>query len=375
MDAFWAYHICSRTHKPREQLMMGNCYKHVIPFVDWDESCENASYTVLHRIACRIDGHDLESRLKVYPEDIDKLDRLGRSPLWYCVKNGDTHQVRLLLERGANPNVGAEEPLGEAVSNGDVEMMKLLLDPGSIRYPISIISAQVAGAWTDISENPEIDNLLLKHGLDVNLRLYKGRTPLMECCRREVSSRVDRLIAHGADVDVVDEGGLSAVHHAIIYSQSNMLRLLVTHNLRLDNRTTQGDTIMHLALLFAQDSKLIKELHKLDFSNITFDGILDAKNEDGHTAHDLLKQRNGLEWEGWYCYTASGYAKMKWRASSVEKERQIIYSFEALLNQIQDAQGVPRAKQYPPLVEYMSSTTDEEAVPGAWPVCDDLEEV
>lgn len=61
-------------------------------------------------------------------EDVDALDREGRTPLFYATKDGDTAIVAALIERGSNVNVqdkNLETPLHFAAREYRLEAAEL----------------------------------------------------------------------------------------------------------------------------------------------------------------------------------------------------------------------------------------------------------
>lgn len=98
-----------------------------------------------------------------------------------------------------------------------------------------------------------------------------------------------------------------------------------------------------------------RDLTKLDMG---------AKDEDGNTAHDLLRIRNGLYWRE-YCQSKRIVCSSSIDRWGLKHEIEAIGALEKLLHHVQKSQGVPEADRYPPLGEYLSTDEKETAVPGA----------
>lgn len=213
--------------------------------------------------------------------DVDLWDFYGQTPLWVAVDMNtlpigrrvelpsmDRHSgediVRLLLERGANPNaqlklrpkyrnipndryrdpmiVWGTTPLLRAAKAGDLPVMRLLLEHGAL---VDLANSQgvtplMAAAGDGHIHEPtrgllrtEDDalacyELLHAAGADVNARTPLGyadadlkvrtaanRTALHAAASRGWNRLVERLVADGAELDVIDSNGLSPIDHAL----------------------------------------------------------------------------------------------------------------------------------------------------------------
>lgn len=104
---------------------------------------------------------------------------------------------------------------------------------------------------------------------------------------------------------------------------------------------------------------------------------LDASNEDGHRAYDLLRIRNGTNWElycqdkgirmSWLELYDEGDWSLGYRDEERKDEPRAICALEQLLHYVQKCQNVPEAERYPPLGRFLSRDGEGNAVPGAWP--------
>ena len=313
-----------------------------LPFLDWDEICDDRKFTRLHRTVCGIDNRRLDEVIRTELANVNMPDFRGLRPLHYATLHKSVDQIRILLENGARP----------------------------------ILDDQLLQNWSNICHTNtavylDVDRLLLQY-IDVNTQIKNGMTLLMMMCQTFTlpALRIMVLLDHGAKINLVDDFGRAAIMHCFDSDSPCCLPILYRHGARLDIKTIRGDTILHYAILQVKNPSIIKELRRMDLSMID----LKTKDQDGATAFDLLKMRNGLKWKSYYM--AHGYPRnhqmvyldIEDRALNDNDERQIIYGFEALIYEIQDSQAVPKEEQYPPLGGFLSSVVDEELVPGAWPV-------
>ena len=346
----------------------------LLRLIDFDDCIEGQSLTRIHQIVCGLSNVPLDVALQT-STDIDILDSESRSALWYAVTNRRHDYVRILLKRGADPDIGDPPCLMAVERTSNFAITKALLEHGAVLGPFNRISTLDWWAHIDGPDTLAIDKLLVKHGLDPNHRGSGGRTILM-CSAREylVSGylhrrRLNQLIKLGSDIEIADEVGMTAIMHAAVSASLNAFGILARAGARVDLKSANGGTILHLAVAHEKSRRaweiprLCEIFHDADLTKLD----LDAKDGDRHSAFDLLRMRNGPNWEE-YCAQIG----IEWygprNEQEFEDELKAISALEDLLHYVQEVQGVPEADRYPPLGEYCSRIVEEEPVPGAWPV-------
>lgn len=117
--------------------------------------------------------------------EVDYKDVNGMTPLWFAAGKGHLDVTRLLLEKGADPNVAREDTLGppivQAAYHGKTEMI----------------------------------NLLLEFNADINAINYTRRTGLHEACWRNQKDAGFLLLEKGADPNTVDRMGSTPLRDAV----------------------------------------------------------------------------------------------------------------------------------------------------------------
>ena len=356
-------HMCSfRKCDPRDAASF--LLRHQLPLIDWDEVSDHFGFTILHKIVCGLECHDLASAIQSHPPNVNKTDHFGYQPLDLAVVHQKPEQVETLVDSGAT----SRQALSSALQLGNLEIIEILYR--SV-LPGSHIDHGVSQHWSFNCERDcedsilEIDKLLLQYS-DVDTRDDLGRTLLMNCIRNLQSctlARMELLIDHGADVNAIDNFGRPVLYFGI---EAEVVEFLVRHGARLDLVDAWGNNIFHHAIHCVSYPETAEALSNSDMTEVD----LEARNRDGHTAFDLLQKRNSLTWDSYLesrnisdsIYLASS------RAYTIGTEIAVIYSLEALLHKVQDSQGIPKEHQYPSLGEYLNSRVDDELVPGAWPV-------
>ena len=151
------------------------------------------------------------------------LDRSGQvNPLWSCslegaAASGDLQLVRLLLQKGINPNnppcgLGPGDPtvLMNAARSGNAQVVREILKHhpnvnekyGNDQAALALF-LQMARTITDA---PTITRLLIAAGGDVNNRDPSGRTPIFYTCG-QLPELVDILAKAGAGLNTTDNAG------------------------------------------------------------------------------------------------------------------------------------------------------------------------
>jgi ankyrin repeat protein len=146
--------------------------------------------TMLERktVEALLDGKTEEIRVLLEekgPELLIQRDGEGQTPLMLATENGDADMSRFLLKQGASPN-----------DLNDFEQ-------SSVHYAC-------------FEDQPEILQLLLENGGDVNIQDDIGRTPLFDAAEAEHHLQLYKLLLqHGARVDVIDEDGNTPLHRKL----------------------------------------------------------------------------------------------------------------------------------------------------------------
>ena len=372
--------------------------------VDWDEYVEDGPLTELHLIAIGLRNQDLEKHIQAHPEELEKCDVMGESPLWYASILGNLAGIRTLLKYGAilNEDTFQFSKFISRFGSKGFDFMDEHLTP-------SVLKSLLRNGWGhdwfldahtspfDVNELLAVDELILERGFDVNNKGYDNETPLMAMVQNShcgLPLRVKQLLDHGADLDLTDIYGNTALHHCIeCYRNGDidlqLLNMLVEHRARLDYRTRNGTTILHALILRVSQLEPIKTILHSDISGL----LLDTKDSDGYTAFDvlilrarLLREDHGdcsvslkashlvdriVECEKYDVVEILG--KRMRRAKEPDMERKILTTFEALLHKVQEVQGIPPDEQYPSIKSVLdqeeidAKASKLEGLPGSWP--------
>ena len=178
------------------------------------------------------------------PHTFEHRETAWATPLCYAIRSGVPAIVELLISRGATIEPYSERFLDYAVSGNRIEITTLLLENGadpnkaprvlddgsemsellkSYGVPPKDINAQGDMGWPmlvyvcrgDNREHPDKALRLLELGADINVRNYKGKTALHCAAKAGFLKVIHLLIEKGATIDAPDNSGETALFEAI----------------------------------------------------------------------------------------------------------------------------------------------------------------
>lgn len=144
---------------------------------------------------------------------------------------GETERVRELLDADSTllnaVNPDGFSPLGLASFFGQEEVAALLLSLGADANTVSQNAMQVQPLHSAVTGNhSSLAQTLLEVGADVNAVQNGGLTPLMGAAQNGNAELVRLLLSHGAQAGTVNEEGLSAADLAQEEGHGEVLILL-----------------------------------------------------------------------------------------------------------------------------------------------------
>jgi ankyrin repeat protein len=198
--------------------------------------------------------------------DVNVMSKMGRTPLIVALRVlGNSETVRLLMEKGANVD-------GEALVSAatyDPETAKMLVGKGvdvNSTNPKGHTALQFAAA----ARNTDLVNLLLAKGAAVDKAgsfsnkvrhgeiALKNLTPLMVAVPDGSPSVVKALLASGANVNLRDVRGMTALMLAVACddAQAEIVRMLIANGADINVRSEAGETTLDWARKFGNPAIL-----------------------------------------------------------------------------------------------------------------------
>lgn len=171
--------------------------------------------------ACSNPSASYESIVLLLKEgaDVNAVNQVGGTPLLLASQTHENYQVVMALIRaGADPHTSTADgitPLMQAaLYNKNPEVISKLLSLGSYVNQVNDKSVS-ALMFSCLEPSVEKVKLLLGAGADINAQSYRGVTPLMWAAMDNSNPAVvSELLKAGADPDVIDEQGKSALDYA-----------------------------------------------------------------------------------------------------------------------------------------------------------------
>ncbi|KAI0455479.1 ankyrin repeat-containing domain protein [Xylaria acuta] len=233
-------------------------------------------FTTLHRIVTGLSSKDLETALQEHPEDIDKLDGLGRSPISWAAARGNEEHVTLLLSYGANTNildVQLSGPVTYSADRSHAVCTHLLLDAHARTDPVLPPGVKIGTPLNCAARNaddPAVIELLLQYGANPDAIGVDRRTPLIHAARKNKADFAHLLLEYGANINAVASDGQTPLTTAIINNSHDVLAMLLD---RWDEYSAcphlSGPNLLRVASQYG-DYRTIEILSKTDHLRLRY---------------------------------------------------------------------------------------------------------
>lgn len=140
-------------------------------------------------------------------------------------------------------NVNYQQPLDFMVRMNNVDGVRSALNTSKVN-PNSLEFVSIDGdtpLHVAVSQNnAEIINLLLSHSADANAKNKRGMTPLMKSRTPDI---MKLLIKFGANVNMKDNDGDTALHHAVFFiGDEKVINTLIAYGAEINARNCKNKT-------------------------------------------------------------------------------------------------------------------------------------
>lgn len=198
-----------------------------------------------------------------------------------AVQARDVMAINAFFDAGINPNAqdaDGRTVLISAAARGHLDAVNALLSRGvdpnvKDKRGYTAMSHAIEAMYEDV-----VDALLNRPELDPNSRGLNGRPALMAYVWRDNKHRVEKFLAHGADVTAQDDDGDTALHGAGQTGNVEIIRLLLDKGANPNAKNKQGGTpLMWAAVYGNQDAVRLLLTRGADVAVKDNDGITAAE--------------------------------------------------------------------------------------------------
>ncbi len=190
---------------------------------------------------------------------VDLPNNYGRTALMMASKTGNIVAIRVLLEKNAQINLKDNKGMTSLIfasCNGHTEAVRMLLEHGALVDLPEETSHQTALLSASLTNQIETVQLLLDHGAQVNWKDKNGRTALIIVAQHNKSENVaDLYIAASAEKSL--EGDLHKLGITVqgyddkwtsqSLGSSELLKLLLDHGAEVDLQDSDGSSALMVA--------------------------------------------------------------------------------------------------------------------------------
>jgi len=202
--------------------------------------------------------------------NVKAVNSYGVNAMQLAADTANTELIRLLLKAGADPespNADGETALHMVARSGNVEAAKLLLKAGAKVDTVEQFGGQTPLMWAAARRHPEMVELLISKGADVNargkVRDYQrvataesraaprdrgGFTPLMYAARDNCGECVEVLLKHKADVNLADPSFVVPLSIAMMNDNWDIAKRLIEAGADVNQWDMNGSSPLQVAI-------------------------------------------------------------------------------------------------------------------------------
>lgn len=206
--------------------------------------------------------------------------------LFAAIKQRDVGEVDALLASGANSS--ARDTPEKRQKPLLLSMKELFHTPPIGQYPTALNTAigqtQRLSFVPSYTETPHIVRALIAAGADVNVKDRAGRTAILNAAELGYTDCINSLIAARANLNSKDNEGITALIAAACYCDDVSIKELIAAGADINTRDNDGITALIASACYRSDDCIN--------SLIAASADVNTKDNQGKTAFDHAKVQN-----------------------------------------------------------------------------------
>ena len=196
----------------------------------------------------------MEKIIESFPDSINDVDQKGNTVLARAIKNNNNELAKLLLSKGANPNIiGTISIASIAYQREDYDMVESMIKRGLdindvCKEHFTLLMLIGINDKGDESNDKKFIKLLLNNGINIDQQNEPSNiTALMASCSTGKLFMVNNLIEMGANLDLVNNEGASALIFAVKKNDIKIAEALLDGGADINLRTNKGNSAINFA--------------------------------------------------------------------------------------------------------------------------------
>lgn len=223
-----------------------------------DDATEEGEPILFHAL----NNEEIFSLLVENGADINAQNKFGETVLMKALERENWPIVLKLVAKNVDlekETVFGTTILTQAISKGS-EVFALFLASRVKNLNLADKTFQKTPLMTAIDmDMPKVALKLIENGADLNLKDKDGRTALLHALYEEQKEVVLALLKKGADVSLTDKKGQTPLIYNVLYGSLEMNDVLIRYGVKVDEKDNQGRT----ALVYAIESGGFSHVYNL----------------------------------------------------------------------------------------------------------------
>ncbi|KAL6605111.1 ankyrin [Neocallimastix sp. 'constans'] len=218
--------------------------------------------------------------------DVNQCIENGLNPLFYAIDEKNQPLVHYLLNQGADLHFNSEQEgtaLSHAIRSDEKSLIQYLIEQGAnVHQLVKIDHRNGSPLVIAIHKGSSIDIIqcLLDRGADIHGD--DGELiPLNEAVLHGNEAMVTYLIEHGADVNLMDEEGMTPLILSIKTKKESILTILINHGAKVNQPDSKGNTpLLHTIELSNPQTHNNRYPHEWRSTSFNHDQGFNSPEED-----------------------------------------------------------------------------------------------